>query len=69
MARAEAAGVALEQAATTRRRSGPSPRGVSYWPARGWIESDRLAVLRLPDRAVRLRPAALGPFRERERRP
>jgi excisionase family DNA binding protein len=39
---------------------------VSYWTARGWIESGRLPVLRLPGRLIRIRPSALERFLETE---
>lgn len=39
---------------------------VSYWTARGWIESGKLPVLRLPGRLIRVRPAALERFLETE---
>ncbi len=39
---------------------------VSYWTARGWIESGKLPVLRLPGRLIRIRPAALERFLETE---
>jgi len=39
---------------------------VSYWTARGWIESGKLPVLRLPGRLIRIRPSALEAFLERE---
>ena len=39
---------------------------VSYWTARGWIESGKLPVLRLPGRLIRIRPAALERFLEVE---
>ena len=39
---------------------------VSYWTARGWIESGKLPVLRLPGRLIRIRPAALDRFLETE---
>lgn len=42
---------------------------VSYWTARGWIETGKLPVLRLPGRLIRIRPAALEAFLERECRP
>lgn len=35
---------------------------VSYWTARGWIESGKLPVLRLPGRLIRIRPSALERF-------
>jgi len=35
---------------------------VSYWTARGWIESGKLPVVRLPGRLVRVRPTALERF-------
>jgi excisionase family DNA binding protein len=35
---------------------------VSYWTARGWIESGKLPVLRLPGRLIRVRPSALERF-------
>ena len=35
---------------------------VSYWTARGWIESGKLPCLRLPGRLIRVRPAALERF-------
>jgi excisionase family DNA binding protein len=38
----------------------------SYWTARGWIESGKLPVLRLPGRLIRIRPAALERFLETE---
>jgi excisionase family DNA binding protein len=42
---------------------------VSYWTARGWIESKKLPVLRLPGRLIRIRPAVLEQFlAEAERR-
>jgi excisionase family DNA binding protein len=37
---------------------------VSYWTARGWIESGKLRVLRLPGRLIRIRPSALERFLE-----
>ena len=39
---------------------------VSYWTARGWVESGKLPVLRLPGRLIRIRPAALERFLETE---
>jgi excisionase family DNA binding protein len=39
---------------------------VSYWTVRGWIESGKLPVLRLPGRLIRIRPAALEAFLARE---
>jgi excisionase family DNA binding protein len=39
---------------------------VSYWTARGWIESGKLPVLRLPGRLIRIRPSALERFLETE---
>ncbi|PWU22150.1 MAG: hypothetical protein C5B48_10565 [Candidatus Rokuibacteriota bacterium] len=41
----------------------------SYWTARGWIESGKLKVLRLPGRLIRVRPSDLEDFLERECRP
>jgi excisionase family DNA binding protein len=35
---------------------------VSYWTARGWIETGKLPVMRLPGRLIRIRPAALERF-------
>jgi excisionase family DNA binding protein len=35
---------------------------VSYWTARGWIDSGKLPVLRLPGRLIRIRPSALERF-------
>jgi excisionase family DNA binding protein len=35
---------------------------VSYWTARGWIESGKLPVLRLPGRLIRIRRSALERF-------
>jgi excisionase family DNA binding protein len=35
---------------------------VSYWTVRGWIESGKLPVVRLPGRLVRVRPAVLERF-------
>ena len=35
---------------------------VSYWTARGWIESGKPPVLRLPGRLIRIRPSALERF-------
>ncbi len=37
---------------------------VSYWTARGWIESGKLPVLRLPGRLIRIRREALERFLE-----
>ena len=39
---------------------------VSYWTVRGWVESGRLPVLRLPGRLIRIRPSALERFLETE---
>jgi excisionase family DNA binding protein len=39
---------------------------VSYWTARGWIESGKLPVLRLPGRLIRIRPVALEQILEKE---
>jgi excisionase family DNA binding protein len=39
---------------------------VSYWTARGWIESGKLPALRLPGRLIRIRPSALERFLETE---
>lgn len=38
----------------------------SYWTARGWVESGKLPVLRLPGRLIRVRPSALERFLETE---
>lgn len=38
---------------------------VSYWTARGWIESGKLPVLRLPGRLLRIEPGDLHRFLER----
>ena len=37
---------------------------VSYWTARGWVESGKLPVVRLPGRLVRVRPDVLAAFLE-----
>jgi excisionase family DNA binding protein len=39
---------------------------VSYWTVRGWIETGKLPVLRLPGRLIRIRPSALERFLETE---
>jgi len=38
----------------------------SYWTVRGWIESGKLPVLRLPGRLIRIRREALERFLEIE---
>jgi excisionase family DNA binding protein len=41
---------------------------VSYWTARGWIETGKLPVLRLPGRLIRIQPVALTAFLEKSSR-